>query len=66
LARATEEFPDLRPFSKDKGRSELVSVIGDRWWSIDERPLGADFADRMPMYPLDTSIVSLFDPRCLF
>jgi hypothetical protein len=28
--------------------------------ATDERPFGADF-DRMPMYLLDTSIVSLFD-----
>jgi len=53
-------------FLKTKGEAELVGAIGDRWWATDERPFGADFADRLPIYPLDTSIVSLFDPRCLF
>ena len=53
-------------FVKTKGEAEWVGAIGDRCWATDERPFGADFADRMPMYALDTSIVSRFDPRHLF
>jgi len=53
-------------FLKTKGKAELVGAIGGRWWATDEHPFGADFAGRMPMDPLDTSVVSLFDPRCLF
>jgi hypothetical protein len=46
-------------FLRTIGEAELVDAIGDRSLATDERPFGADFADRMPLG--DTSIVSLSD-----
>jgi hypothetical protein len=51
--------------SPTRSETELADAIGARLWVTGKRLFGRDFAERMPMFLFDTSIVSMFDTQFL-